>query len=42
MLVIVDKPGQPENLQVSDIHAEYCKLAWQPPADDGGGEITGM
>ena len=36
-----DKPGPPENLQVSDIHAEYVKLDWSPPTDDGGAEILG-
>lgn len=36
-----DKPGPPENLQVSDVHAEHCKLSWNPPSDDGNGEITG-
>jgi len=39
-VVVLDKPGVPENLQVSDVHAEYCKLDWKPPADDGGAEIT--
>jgi len=37
----VDKPGAPENLQPSDVHAEYCKLSWSPPTDDGGAEVTG-
>ena len=41
MLVFIDRPGKPENLQPSDVHAEYCKLSWQAPADDGGAEISG-
>jgi len=40
-VIVLDKPGVPENLQASDIHADHCKLSWQPPADDGGGEISG-
>jgi hypothetical protein len=40
-VIVLDKPGAPENLQVSDIHAEHCKLSWQPPSDDGGAEIAG-
>ena len=36
-----DKPGAPENLQVSDVYAEHCKLSWNPPTDDGGSEVTG-
>ena len=39
--LFIDKPGTPENLQVSDVYAEHCKLAWNPPTDDGGGEVTG-
>ena len=32
-----DKPGPPNGpLQVSDVHAEGCKLKWKPPSDDGG------
>ena len=41
LCTISDKPGPPENLQVSDVHAEHCKLSWEPPSDDGDGEITG-
>ena len=39
--LFVDKPGAPENLQVSDVYAEHCKLSWNPPTDDGGSEVTG-
>jgi len=40
-MLYVDKPGAPENLQASDVHAEHCKLSWSPPTDDGGAEVTG-
>ncbi|UYV79450.1 unc-22 [Cordylochernes scorpioides] len=36
-LVVLDKPSSPEGpLTVSDVTAEGCKLAWNPPTDDGG------
>jgi hypothetical protein len=38
-IIVLDKPGPPENLQVSDIAAKNCKLSWQPPCDNGGAEI---
>lgn len=38
----LDKPSKPEGpLEVSDVHAEGCKLAWNKPKDDGGSPITG-
>ncbi|ESO91796.1 hypothetical protein LOTGIDRAFT_91265, partial [Lottia gigantea] len=41
-IVVLDKPGAPAGpLDVSDITAETCKLKWNPPEDNGGGEITG-
>lgn len=34
------KPSKPKGpLAVSDVHAEGCKLAWDPPEDDGGEPI---
>ena len=34
---LTDKPAPPQGpLKVSDVHAEGCKLAWNPPQDDGG------
>ena len=34
---VLDKPEAPEGpLEVSDVHAEGCKLKWKPPKDDGG------
>jgi len=41
LVCVTDKPGAPENLQVSDVYAEHCKLSWNPPTDDGGSEVTG-
>ena len=36
-VTVLDKPSAPEGpLDVSDVHAEGCKLKWKPPADDGG------
>ena len=32
----MDKPGPPENLQISDVTASGCALKWRRPADDGG------
>ena len=33
----MDKPGTPEGpLNVVDMHADHCKLEWNPPKDDGG------
>ena len=40
-LFIPDKPSPPENLQVSDVYADHCKLSWKPPADNGGADISG-
>lgn len=36
-ITVLDKPAKPEGpLEVSDVHATGCKLAWRPPKDDGG------
>ena len=36
-VTVLDKPAEPEGpLDVSDVHAEGCKLKWKPPKDDGG------
>jgi len=36
-----DHPSPPEGpLKVTDIHKEGCMLGWNPPADDGGAEIS--
>jgi len=41
-VLFADKPGRPENLQVSDVDAEQCKLLWSRPTNDGGSDITGI
>ncbi|CAL8090942.1 unnamed protein product [Calicophoron daubneyi] len=35
-----DVPKSPEDLQVTDIFADNCKLVWKPPEYDGGCPIT--
>ena len=40
-LYLLDKPSPPEDLKVSDVFADNCKLSWNPPPDDGGAELTG-
>lgn len=36
-----DKPNPPEDVEVTDLSADSCKLSWKPPAKDGGAPITG-
>lgn len=37
IILYLDRPGAPTGpLEISDIHAEGCKLKWKPPAEDGG------
>lgn len=41
-LSFADKPTAPEGpLEVTDVHAEGCKLKWNPPKDDGGQPLDG-
>ena len=35
-----DKPGPPAAFDLSEITNESCFLAWNPPRDDGGSNIT--
>ncbi|KER21602.1 hypothetical protein T265_15051, partial [Opisthorchis viverrini] len=35
-----DKPKPPEDLEVTDLFADNCKLVWKPPEFDGGCPIT--
>lgn len=37
---ILDKPGPPRNLQVSEVRSDSCYLTWMEPEDDGGSVIT--
>ncbi|KHJ84916.1 fibronectin type III domain protein, partial [Oesophagostomum dentatum] len=40
-VIVQDHPGAPEGpLEVSDVTKDSCVLSWNPPADDGGSEIT--
>lgn len=42
-VMVVDKPGVPKGpLSYSNTTQDSVSLAWNPPADDGGGEITGI
>ena len=38
---VLDVPEKPRLLQPDEIRAEYVKLSWSPPEDDGGTPITG-
>lgn len=38
--MLLDKPGPPRNLQVSDVRSDSCYLTWKEPEDDGGSVIT--
>ncbi|KAL3252348.1 hypothetical protein MRX96_017667 [Rhipicephalus microplus] len=41
-ITVLDKPTPPEGpLEVTDVHAEGCKLKWNPPKDDGGQPLDG-
>ena len=41
-VIVLDKPDAPEGpLDYSDVTANSIKLAWKPPKDNNGGEITG-
>jgi hypothetical protein len=35
-----DKPGPPAAFDLSEITNESCFLAWNPPRDDGGSNVT--
>lgn len=41
-VVVLAAPSKPKGpLKVTDVTKSGCKLAWQPPEDDGGKPITG-
>ncbi|XP_057682704.1 myosin binding protein Cb isoform X2 [Corythoichthys intestinalis] len=40
-LRVVEKPGPPLNLRVTDVWGFNAALEWDPPTDDGNCEITG-
>lgn len=39
-ICISDKPEKPTTLDIADIQKDSVVLAWTPPIDDGGLEIT--
>lgn len=40
-VTVLDRPTSPQGpLDISNIHKEGCTLAWKPPVDDGGAEVT--
>ena len=40
VLVVLDKPEPPENLEASSVDETAVKLTWKEPQDDGGSKIT--
>ncbi|RXM33309.1 Myosin-binding protein C, cardiac-type, partial [Acipenser ruthenus] len=38
---VVDKPGPPQNLKITDVWGFNVALEWKPPKDNGNCEITG-
>ncbi|KAM9715560.1 myosin-binding protein C, fast-type-like isoform 5-T5 [Menidia menidia] len=38
---IIEKPGPPQNVKVSDVWGFNAALEWEPPKDDGNCEISG-
>lgn len=41
-VIVVDKPGMPRGpLQYTGTTQDTVSLSWNPPLDDGGGDITG-
>lgn len=39
-LTVLDVPGTPENMRISDITKESALVSWSPPKDDGGSDIS--
>lgn len=37
---VLDRPGKPENLRADEFEGEALTLYWNPPKDNGGGDIT--
>lgn len=41
-VIVLDKPGKPEGpLQATETTTDSVSLQWQPPKDNGGGDVTG-
>uniref|UniRef100_H2YLE9 Titin n=1 Tax=Ciona savignyi TaxID=51511 RepID=H2YLE9_CIOSA len=39
-LKVLDRPGPPENIAVTDVTSSRAKLTWSAPRDDGGAHVT--
>ena len=39
-LKVLDRPGPPESVTVTDVNASQAKVHWTPPKDDGGSHVT--
>lgn len=37
---VLDSPGPPETVTVSDISAGRVRVSWKPPTDNGGANVT--
>jgi len=37
---VIDVPTRPRCFQTDEVRAEYCRLSWEAPEDDGGTEIS--
>ena len=40
-LKVLDRPGPPEAVTVTDVTSSQAKIHWTPPKDDGGSHVTG-
>uniref|UniRef100_A0A8C6PET9 Myosin binding protein Cb n=1 Tax=Nothobranchius furzeri TaxID=105023 RepID=A0A8C6PET9_NOTFU len=38
---VIERPGPPQNVRVTDVWGFNAALEWDPPKDDGNSEITG-
>ncbi|KAL4656696.1 titin-like [Arapaima gigas] len=39
-VLVLDKPGPPQNLKISDVRSDSAYLSWKDPEDSGGVRIT--
>jgi len=39
-LKVLDRPGPPESVTVTDVNANQAKVHWTTPKDDGGSYVT--
>ena len=38
---LLDKPGTPRGLRVTDVWSDYISILWEAPESDGGSPLTG-